>query len=166
MMSFTRLLGAALAACCCLISVGTAAAQPTTGACCLPSGQCVLLAQCDCEMQGGGFGGVGSSCVGFNCQVFRFGACCTVTGCANTTQALCSLFPGTFAFGLTCGAAGAPCPSALKACCCGTSCYLTDPTLCNHQGGTQSPATSCTPNPCIPTSSGACCDAFGNCTIV
>ncbi len=166
MMSFPRLLGAVLAACCCLIFVGTAAAQSSAGACCLPSGQCVLLAQCDCEMQGGGFGGVGSSCVGFNCQVFRFGACCTVTGCANTTQALCSAFPGTFAFGLTCGAAGVPCPPMLKACCCGTSCYLTDATLCSHQGGTQLPATSCTPNPCIPSTSGACCDVFGNCTIV
>ncbi len=160
MMSFSRLFGAALAVCCSLVFAGSAIAQSASGACCLPNGTCVVLDQCDCDMQGGGFAGPGTSCVGFNCQPVVFGACCTNTGCTTTIQSICNAIPGTFLTGQSCPVA--ICPPGQRPCCCGSACYLADFTFCQHQGGTPIAASSCTPNPCP----GACCDAAGNCTLV
>lgn len=91
------------------------------GACCLPDGSCVAgLSSPACSSQGGTFQGVSSACASVSCPQ-PAGACCTTTGgCTSVTQAVCSIFGGTWAGAFTtCPGACTP-PAGL--CCRGTTC--------------------------------------------
>ena len=145
--------------CCCLGFAGVARGQSANGSCCLPTGVCIQTDQCSCDQQGGGFGGIGSVCNSASCVNFAFGACCTNTGCANTTSQNCTTIGGSFIAGGSCG--GIPCNRVGGPCCCGGSCFIADPTFCSHLGYSVPAGTTCQPSTCP----GACCDNLGNCIL-
>lgn len=91
------------------------------GACCLPNGSCIgAIASPDCVSQGGTFQGVNSTCGSVSCPQ-PAGACCTSTGgCTSVTQAVCTLFGGTWAGAFT--SCANACTPATGLCCRGTTC--------------------------------------------
>lgn len=140
----------------------TCGSVPTTGACCLPSGQCVTLTSSDCAANGGAYQGDFSSCTPNPCGS-KFGACCfpdlsceveDVDSCATNG----GLYQGD---GTVC--VPNPCGAALGACCYGNGeCVLTNPFSC--AGQYMGDWTTCDPNPCSGLA-GACCADEAVCEI-
>lgn len=140
----------------------TCGTAPVTGACCLPSGQCVTLTSADCAANGGTYQGDYSPCVPTPCGV-TFGACCFADQtCAVLAPDFCEASGGDYVGdGTLC--TPNPCGAATGACCHGDGlCDITDPFGC--PGVYMGDFTSCDPNPCSGLT-GACCADVGACEI-
>ena len=77
-----------------LLGPGLSAAGATvsSGACCLPAGQCQAVTQFDCETLGGTFIGVDTSCVMIECPAAPIGApLLSLVGVAAAVTALAGL---------------------------------------------------------------------------
>jgi hypothetical protein len=77
---------------------GAAIAQPgTSGACCLPSGLCIVTAETFCTSHGGTFQGAGAMCGPDTCPPPVIGACCLSHGfCAVVPEGVCTTLGGMF----------------------------------------------------------------------
>lgn len=140
----------------------TCSAAPTTGACCLTSGQCVTLTSGDCSANGGVYHGDLSSCAPNPCGT-AFGACCfSNQSCEVEDPGLCATNGGAYqGDGTPC--TPNPCGAAVGACCFGAGlCNLTDPFGC--AGVYMGDWSSCAPNPCD-NLTGACCADAAICDI-
>ena len=140
----------------------TCGSVPTTGACCLPSGQCVTLTLDDCTANGGTYYGDFVACTPSLCGT-AFGACCFPDlSCEVEDPDLCAANGGDYqGDGVPC--VPSPCGAAVGACCFGTGlCELTDPNGC--VGEYLGDWTSCDPNPCVDLA-GACCADVAICEI-
>jgi len=76
-----------------------------TGACCLPSGRCVVTTGARCDREGGRYAGDGTLCAAVVCAPAPVGACCLPSGrCEVTTARRCEEAGGRFAgVNTTCG---------------------------------------------------------------
>lgn len=109
-----------------------------TGACCDPSGSCLVTDQGSCTLAGGTYQGDGTSCTPNLCPQ-PTGACCTPDGnCTEETEPDCDLLGGTYqGHGTTCG--GTSCPVLTGACCMPGnpgSCQQEEEAICLSAGGT------------------------------
>lgn len=120
-------------------------------ACCLPSGQCfVTNLTSECAFNNGTALPPGSVCIPNPCPPAPLtGPCCINGQIVFLTQADCLAQGGIWS------PPGTP-PQCARACCLadGTCILVTAATACN---GTLLGSTTCTPNPCPPTPTGACC---------
>ncbi len=135
----------------------TCATTPTTGACCLTSGQCVTLTAADCAANGGTYHGDYSSCNPNPCGT-AFGACCFPDqSCEVEDPDLCAANGGIYqGDGAPCSPN--PCGAALGACCHDNAlCNITDPFGC--VGMYMGDWTVCDPNPCADLPGACCADA-------
>lgn len=156
---------ACLVALCVLLLVpARGIAQPTVGACCLPSGVCGQLNSCECAAQGGEFVGAGTPCAVGGCAGIVFGACCSPSGCIFSSVSNCANIGSTPFPNQTCVQANCPVSIPPEACCCTNPsvalCTMMSAFFCNRVGGvTQGPGSTCSPTPCPqPPAQGACCD--------
>ena len=69
------------------------------GACCLPDGNCLDLSEAGCLATPGVWLGAGTNCAQGVCML---GACCTINGCTNLPQFLCTAPDETFVPGGDC----------------------------------------------------------------
>jgi hypothetical protein len=135
----------------------TCGSAPITGACCLPSGQCVTLTNGDCTANGGTYYGDLAPCVPSPCGT-AFGACCfSDTSCEVEDPDMCAANGGIYqGDGMPC--VPNPCGAAIGACCHGAGlCDLTDPFGCG--GVYMGDGTACDPNPCADLTGACCADA-------
>ena len=129
------------------IGFGTAGETPCgfqnpTGACCFPSGVCLMLFPSNCATLGGVF--LDGPCSPNPCPQPPSGACCYATGqCVTTTQAACG--SGDWREGVPCDPNPCP-PPPDGACCTGMLCSITSQLDCT--GAWQGGDTDCDPNPC------------------
>jgi hypothetical protein len=125
-------------------------ADPTPGACCLPSGACVSVSHADCLGQSGTFNGAGSTCGTINCP--QPAACCFIDGsCGVMLETACTAAGGTFNAGApTCAAANCPQPPTGACCLPNATCVVVWSGGCAAQGGVyQGDNTACTANLCL-----------------
>ncbi len=164
---WTACSGCLIALCLLFLIPAHAAAQPTTGACCLPNNTCVQLDFCPCAAQGGAYQGTGSVCTASTCNNVVFGACCSPSNCIISAVSNCPNIGSVWFPNQTCSAVNCPFNLIPEACCCPNSsvCTFMDAFFCGRIGGTPGgPGSTCTPtNPCA-TPAGVCCDQLGNCT--
>lgn len=140
----------------------TCGTAPITGACCLPSGQCVTLTQADCAANAGTYHGDFVPCSPNLCGT-GFGACCFPDqSCEVEDPDMCGVNGGVYqGDGTSC--IPNPCGPPFGACCLdGAVCVLSEPIHCG--GVYQGDRTSCDPNPCGE-AIGACCADGGICEI-
>lgn len=138
------------------------------GGCCLPNGSCLFTRLSVCNSLGGTYLGDSEDnpCTPNPCPAPPTGACCTDTNsCITTTRALCqnNLGGNYFGDGVPCNPN--PC-TVTGACCIDGDCILTTANDClNSLGDFLGAASTCTPDPCIPEATGACCLAGGLCIV-
>jgi hypothetical protein len=122
-----------------------------TGACCSPSGQCVVTTQQICESGGREYQGDGVPCEPNPCDAIA-GACCFADGtCENLTLVECSALGGVLQVDADC--ATAKCPTLGACCLVGNLCVVAEPQDCTDGDGEyQGDGVICTPDPCNPTS--------------
>jgi hypothetical protein len=135
----------------------TCGSVPVTGACCLPSGQCITLTLNDCAANGGTYYGDYVACVPSPCGT-AFGACCFPdTFCEVEDPDMCAANGGSYqGDGSAC--VPNPCGAAVGACCFGSGqCHLTDPFGCG--GVYMGDWTTCDPDPCANLTGACCADA-------
>lgn len=140
----------------------TCGTTPVTGACCLPSGQCVTLTAPDCDANGGSYQGDYAPCTPELCGA-GIGACCFADQtCEIESFDSCAGLGGIFVGdGIACNPN--PCSDVTGACCYGNEqCVLTDPFHCS--GSYMGDWTSCDPNPCVDLT-GACCADLAICEL-
>ncbi len=131
-----------------------------SGACCLPSGQCInSQTQAGCTSQGGVWQGADSLCSGVTCTQ-PTGACCTGSGCSVITASECTALSGSYrGNGTTCNSTicnGACCIPSTQ------GCGSTTQGNCTLLGGTfQGVGVTCGSVVCFPM--GACCLEDGSC---
>ncbi len=136
----------------------------TSGACCLPSGNCDILTQTACQSLGGTYLGDNSSCSIGGCQSSTVACCFAATGgCLNLLPQTC------LAAGGVPGPGGSNCAGYIcfqqGACCLpnGSCVGPVSPETCAAQGGIfQGNNSSCQGANC-PQPTGACCFATGFC---
>ncbi len=138
--------------------------QPGVGACCLPSGQCVVTTVQSCGTQQGTFRGDGTTCAGVTCPQ-PTGACCFVStgACLDLTQPNCTAAGGLYRGN------GTRCATTIcfpRGACClvdGACLGPVSPETCAAQGGTfRGDGTACATTFCPPPT-GACCFSTGFC---
>ncbi len=137
---------------------------PGVGACCLPSGSCIIATTSDCSAAGGTFQGDGSTCATTNC-VAAPQACCfpSTGGCLNLNPADCVTAGGVP------GGVGTTCATFTcfpKGACClvdGTCVNNISPTDCSSLGGTYKGNNSTCATVSCPPPSGSCCFPNGAC---
>jgi hypothetical protein len=120
----------------------------TMAACCLESGDCLLLGSDDCATAGGIWHSTWPACDPNPCPP-PSGACCRATGLCEFLTALdCGAVGGSW-LGYGTGCDPNPCPQP-GACCTGEDCALTfSYEACSDLGGAWFPTlTTCDPNPC------------------
>jgi hypothetical protein len=135
----------------------TCGSAPVTGACCLTSGQCVLLTMADCAANGGTYHGDYVACTPGLCGT-GYGACCFADqSCEVEDPDMCAANGGIYqGDGVLCNPN--PCGAATGACCFGDNqCQLTDPFGC--VGLYMGDWTVCDPNPCSNLTGACCADA-------
>lgn len=133
------------------------------GACCLPSGNCQILENFECDSLGGVFQGENLTCLQVVCPE-PTGACCTGEPgkCQDLTQAQCDAVSGTWVAGTNC--ASNICNTANGACCIpdGGGCVDFPADFCDAVDGIfHGIGTSCATLVCFPI--GACCLPDGTC---
>lgn len=142
------------------------------GACCFPTGACLMLFAAECASQGGSYSGDGVTCAQAFCEVLPAGACCFATGaCVVLQVSACEVQGGIYAGdGVTCAAANCPSGTPTEACCfadCdGGGCLDLLPADCIAAGGVpQGTDTACNQGICLagPPCRGACCFPDGSC---
>jgi hypothetical protein len=134
-----------------------------TGACCFPSGACLVMNDASCASQNGAYSGDGSTCTPNNCPP-PVGACCYPTGvCELLSQAECQggLWLG---FGSLC-VPNNPCEQPSGSCC-----YLDGTCIVMPQApctGVWTMFGVCEPNTCElpPPPMGSCCYVDGACAV-
>lgn len=132
------------------------------GACCLPSGECQILADSTCEEQNGVFQGENVTCQDVFCE--GSGACCILTDegtiCEVLSETDC-LLDGFSYEGDNTTCAEAECPQLHGACCTGNECQLLTSEDCDDADGVWlGGGTDCDSDIC----DGACCiEATGAC---
>lgn len=134
-----------------------AAPNPCTGtvtfACCLPNGNCfVTNLTSECAANNGTAQAPGSVCTPNPCPGGGTGLCCRPDGTIiTTTQADCDAIGGVWT------PAGTT-PNCRRVCCVNSQCFLvTSAQECQAVGGTLTTFSTCSPNPCPPDPTGACC---------
>lgn len=128
-------------------SAGVSLAAPKTGACCLPSGACVIVTSSNCSSQGGSYRGNNSTCAA-PCPLPTGGCCLSTGACSVLTQNQCTAQRGTYrGNGTNCST---PCPAPVAACCSSTgACSVLTQAQCTAAGGSWFATwTSCSPSPC------------------
>ena len=141
------------ALCVALLALTAAApASGQTGACCSPTGTCVVTTREICEAGGRQYLGDGTTCDPNPCHV-PFGACCFPdTTCTALDMAACAAAGGVFqGDGSACGAVTCP---ILGACCLfGDLCSISVMVDCiDGDGDWQGAGSTCSPDPCTATS--------------
>lgn len=131
-----------------------------TGACCAPTGACVVAAPGFCPADSV-YQGNSTSCQPNPCPQ-PTGACCAMAGsCSIQTGADCAAAGSTYQ-GDSTSCSPNPCPQPSGACCLNTgNCFLNTQSGC--AGIFLGSGTTCLPNPCPPPP-GECCDG-GTCTV-
>lgn len=140
----------------------TCGTPPTTGACCLTSGQCVTLTSADCDASGGTYHGDLAPCAPDLCGA-GFGACCFFDqSCEVEDPKTCVMNGGVYlGDGEPC--VPNPCGVEVGACCYGDDlCVITDPFTC--VGQYMGDQTTCEPTTCA-NLTGACCADAAICEI-
>lgn len=136
---------------------------PNLGACCLPSGNCLLLSSADCATQAGTYQGDGVSCLAVECVGFS-GACCLPAGdCFAASPTECASAGGTYQ-GNNSICETANCTPAPGPCCFEATggCLALAADICESVGGIAGPpGISCAGYVCFP--EGACCLPDGSC---
>ncbi len=134
----------------------------TNGACCLESGQCVVILQEECKKAGGVFLGNGT-----NCGTLQ--ACCLPTGgCVDAYDICCTNLFGGVPQGAGTSCQNNPCGPTEEACCLpdGTCVMVPNAGFCLEQNGVpQGPGSNCVgitcpAQDCIPDASGTHCSNF------
>lgn len=134
-----------------------------TGACCFPSGACLVMNDVSCASQNGSYLGDGTTCQPNNCPP-PVGACCFVTGiCEILPQAACQdgLWLG---FGSVCTPVN-PCEQPSGSCCYSDgTCEVMPQAPCT---GLWTMFGVCQPNTCEPPPppTGSCCYQDGTCAV-
>lgn len=143
------------------LGIGVELTGTSVGACCLPSGQCVIRSEEQCA---GDFLGAGTDCTPNECSQPPVGACCFMDGhCESSNIFQCSDAGGEYQ-GADTVCEPNPCPQPTGACCFidGHCNELTFAECTNNEGVYQGDFSLCDPNPC-PAPTGGCCLADGRC---
>jgi len=139
---------------------------PTSGACCLIDGSCVIDAAAGCETHGGTYHGDGTVCDPNPCPQPPM-ACCFPDGhCEFVTEEACIQLGGRpQGYGTVCDPN--PCPQPPMACCFpdGHCEFVTEEACIQLGGQPQGYGTVCDPNPCLQPPM-ACCFPDGRCEFV